>query len=149
MDARVERFKQLLKERGLKTTTQRIAILQVLQDRPEQHFTAEEIYALVKEDWPDIGLATIYRNIQLLSDMHVIDKLNLDDGYVRYEIADPDQQDHHHHHHMICTRCGKVLAFEEDLLDPLEDKIQQMTGFTVTDHVLKFYGVCAECRQKE
>ena len=117
MDDRMALFKTLLKERGLKSTSQRTAILKVLMDQPEQHFTAEEIYDLVRTDWPDIGLATVYRNIQLLSDMHLIDKLNLDDGYVRYEIADMDTETvHHHHHHMICRKCGKVLAFGEDLL---------------------------------
>jgi Fur family ferric uptake transcriptional regulator len=100
----------------------------------------------VKVDWPDIGLATVYRNIQLLSEMNLIDKLNLGDGYVRYEIGDPDQGKHHHHHHMICVSCGKVLAFQEDLLDNLERKIEQTTGFIVSDHEVKFYGLCSDCQ---
>ena len=149
MDERLNRFKQLLKQRGLKTTSQRTAILKVLLNTPDEHLTAEEIYGLVKQDWPDIGLATVYRNIQLLSDMHLIDKLNLDDGYVRYEISDVDQASHHHHHHLICSECGRVFAFEEDLLDVLEEKIMATTGFRVSDHEVKFFGVCRECREKE
>ena len=142
-------FRKLLKERGLKTTSQRMAILKVLLSQPECHLTAEEIYDLVKKDWPDIGLATVYRNIQLLSEMHLIDKLNLDDGYVRYEIGDLDQKSHHHHHHMICVSCGKVFAFQEDLLDNLEQKIEQTLGFVVSDHEVKIYGPCAVCRKKD
>ncbi len=149
MDERLNRFKQLLKQRGLKTTSQRTAILKVLLNTPDEHLTAEEIYGLVKQDWPDIGLATVYRNIQLLSDMHLIDKLNLDDGYVRYEISDVDQASHHHHHHLICSECGRVFAFEEDLLDVLEEKIMATTGFRVSDHEVKFFGVCRECREKD
>lgn len=145
MEEQLNRFKQLLKERGLKTTSQRTAILKVLLDQPETHLTAEEIYDLVKKDWPDIGLATVYRNIQLLSEMNLIDKLNLDDGYVRYEIGDPDHEHHHHHHHMICIGCGKVFAFQEDLLDNLEKKIEQTTGFIVSDHEVKLYGYCRDC----
>lgn len=107
IEEQLKEFRKLLKERGLKTTSQRMAILRVLLSQPECHLTAEEIYDLVKKDWPDIGLATVYRNIQLLSEMNLIDKLNLDDGYVRYEIGDQDQKSHHHHHHMICVSCKK------------------------------------------
>lgn len=150
MEEQLNRFRKLLKERGLKTTSQRMAILKVLLDQPNSHLTAEEIYDLVKKDWPDIGLATVYRNIQLLSEMNLIDKLNLDDGYVRYEIGDQNQESHHHrHHHMICLSCGKVFAFQEDLLDNLEQKIEQTTGFIVSDHEVKLYGRCAQCLVKE
>lgn len=149
MEEQLDRFKRLLKERGLKTTSQRTAILKVLLAQPDQHLTAEEIYDLVKKDWPDIGLATVYRNIQLLSEMGLIDKLNLDDGYVRYEIGDSDQGRHHHHHHMICISCGKVFAFQEDLLDNLEAKIEQTTGFVVSDHEVKLYGRCIDCMAKD
>ena len=147
MEEKLDRFRRLLKERGLKTTSQRMAILKVLLSQPDSHLTAEEIYDLVKKDWPDIGLATVYRNIQLLSEMHLIDRLNLDDGYVRYEIGDQDRSDHHHHHHhMICMNCGRVFAFQEDLLDNLEQKIEQTTGFIISDHEVKLYGRCADCQ---
>lgn len=151
MEEQLNRFRKLLKERGLKTTSQRMAILKVLLAQPDSHLTAEEIYDLVKKDWPDIGLATVYRNIQLLSEMNLIDKLNLDDGYVRYEIGDQNQENHHHHHHhhMICVSCGKVFAFQEDLLDNLEKKIEQTTGFIVSDHEVKLYGHCAQCLAKD
>lgn len=145
MEEQLNRFKKLLKERGLKTTSQRMAILKVLLAQPESHLTTEQIYDLVKKDWPDIGLATVYRNIQLLSEMNLIDRLNLDDGCVRYEIGDQEEGNHHHHHHMICISCGKVFAFQEDLLDNLEKKIEQTTGFIVSDHEVKLYGHCAEC----
>lgn len=144
---KMEQFAQQLKAKGLKTTNQRLAILEALAQRPQQHLTAEEIYDIVKEKWPNIGLATVYRNIQLLSEMHLIDKLNLDDGYVRYEIGEPEDS-RHHHHHMICKECGKVFAFEEDLLDGLEERIRQTTGFVVADHELKFYGYCRDCEEK-
>ena len=135
IEDQLSEFRKLLKERGLKTTSQRMAILKVLLSQPECHLTAEEIYDLVKKDWPDIGLATVYRNIQLLSEMNLIDKLNLDDGYVRYEIGEPNQKSHHHH--------------QEDLLDNLEQKIEQTTGFVVSNHEVKLYGHCAECRKKD
>lgn len=141
-----ERFKMLLKENGLKVTKQRITILEVLEDRPGKHLTAEEIYDCVREQYPDIGLATVYRTIQLLSELHLIDKLNLDDGYVRYEIGKVGTSTKsHHHHHLICLDCGNVSSFEDDLLDTLEKRITENVGFEVVDHEVKLFGYCKEC----
>ncbi|ROR30624.1 Fur family ferric uptake transcriptional regulator [Mobilisporobacter senegalensis] len=141
-----EKFKILLKQNGLKVTTQRVTILEVLQDRPGEHMTVEEIYDCVKEQYPDIGLATVYRTIQLLSELHLIDKLNLDDGYVRYEIGKMgDPQRSHHHHHLICLNCGAVSSFEDDLLDTLEKRIHENAGFEVADHEVKLFGYCKDC----
>lgn len=145
-----ERFKALLKQNGLKVTTQRIAILEVLSNRPDEHLTAEEIYDCVKEMYPEIGLATVYRTIQVLSDLKLIDNLNLNDGYIRYEIGKVGQDKSlHHHHHLICLECGQVLTFEDDLLEKLEEKIQESMGFTVENHDLKLYGICSSCKVKK
>ncbi len=148
MNTNHEMFKELLKENGLKVTTQRIAILDVLQSRPDTHLTAEEIYECVREQYPEIGLATVYRTILLLSDLHLIDKLNLDDGYVRYEIGKKQGgMGCHHHHHLICLRCGNVFSFEGDMLDSLENKIKEAMGFETLDHEVKLYGYCKECQK--
>lgn len=144
-----EQFKKLLKDNGLKVTTQRLLVLEALAGCPGNHLTAEEIFELVKVDYPEIGLATVYRTIQLLLELQLIDRINLDDGFVRYEIgkAYADEQKHHHHH-LICRECGKVMSFEDDLLDELEQKIYSTTGFLVMDHEVKFYGSCVECGGK-
>jgi len=143
-----EQFKNLLKQNGLKVTTQRVAILEVLNNRPGKHLTAEEIYDYVKKKYPEIGLATVYRTIQLLSELNVIDKLNLDDGYVRYEIGRKNHEEicHHHHHHLICLDCGNIYAFQDDLLETLEERINETLGFQVIDHEVKLYGHCKKCR---
>ncbi len=141
-----EQFAAILKKKGLKVTTQRVMVLKVLADCPNTHLTAEEIYELVKVEYPEIGLATVYRTIQLLLELGLIDRINLDDGYVRYEIGDSDADDtKHHHHHLICLNCGKVFSFEDDLLEGLEKKILQTMGFMVSDHEVKLYGCCKEC----
>lgn len=141
-----ERFKEILKEKGLKVTTQRLLILEVLSQGPDRHLTAEEIYELVKGDYPEIGLATVYRTIQLLLELNLIDKINLDDGYVRYEIGQMDRDvSKHHHHHLICLECGSVSSFEDDLLDRLEERIKETTSFKVMDHEVKLYGYCKNC----
>lgn len=141
-----EKFKKLLKEKGLKVTNQRLLVLEVLAEHRDSHMTAEDIYDLVKEDYPDIGLATIYRTLQLLLEMQLVDRINLDDGCIRYEISDLlDGKIKHHHHHLICKTCGKVIPFRHDLLEELERRIEDETGFHVLDHELKFYGQCKEC----
>ena len=86
-----EAFIKILKSKGLKVTNQRKAVLKALSSKPDQHLTAEEIYELVRVDTPEIGIATIYRTIQLLCELGLIDKLNLDDGYVRYGIGKEDK----------------------------------------------------------
>ena len=145
-----EKFKGLLRTNGLKVTNQRIAILEVLNNRPGKHLTAEEIYDCVRIEYPDIGLATVYRTIQLLSELNLIDKLNLDDGYARYEIGEKNQEDNsHHHHHLICLDCGNIYAFQDDLLENLESRIKETLGFEVSDHEVKFYGHCKKCITSE
>lgn len=150
MDDMQEKFKLMLKQNGLKVTSQRIAILEVLSSRPDEHLTAEEIYDCVRLMYPDIGLATVYRTIQVLSDLNLIDKLNLDDGYVRYEIGKQNEkQCGHHHHHLICLDCGQLFTFQDDLLEALEQRIFETMNFEVLDHEVKLFGRCNECRQKK
>lgn len=140
-------FKELLKTKGLKVTNQRLMVLEAIASCPEEHLTAEEIFALVKVGCPEIGLATVYRTIQLLSELHLIDRVNFDDGFVRYEIGSAAERGQkHHHHHLICMKCGKVSSFQEDLLEGLEAKIADMAGFYVVNHEVKLYGYCAACR---
>ena len=143
-----EKFKEMLKEKGLKVTNQRLLVLEVLADHRDKHMTAEDIYELVKEDCPEIGLATIYRTVQVLLDLHVIDKVTFDDGFTRYELNGEESASGHRHHHAICTGCGKVYSLESDLLDSLEEEVMEKLGFLVTNHEVKLYGLCSECRKK-
>ena len=145
-----EKFQKLLKEKGLKMTRQRLVVLEVLAENPEQHLTAEDIYERVKVENPDIGLATVYRTVQLLLELELIDRINLDDGFVRYEIGDMEKKRlHHRHHHLICLKCGRVSAFQEDMLEALETGVKQALGFQVVDHEVKLYGYCKDCLEKE
>lgn len=146
-----ESFKKILKEQGLKVTNQRLLVLEVLEKHRGEHMTAEDIYELVKVDYPEIGLATVYRTVQLLLELQLVDRINLDDGCVRYEIGTLIEggEGKHHHHHLICKSCGKVWSFEDDLLEELESYIERKTDFHVLDHELKFYGQCKECAERE
>lgn len=140
------KVERLLKEKGLKVTRQRMAVLDAMEACPQEHLTAEEIFELVKVDCPDIGLATVYRTIQLLNSLHLIDRINFDDGFVRYEMGSAlESAGRHRHHHLICIKCGKVISFQDDLCEELEGKIAASTGFRVVNHEVKLYGYCVEC----
>lgn len=143
-----EGFKALLKSKGLKVTNQRIAVLEVLQSKTDAHLTAEEIFDLVREKHPDIGLATVYRTIQLLSDMKLIEKLSLDDGFIRYEIGKLSDSGHRHHH-LVCLGCGKVISFQRDLMEILENELEKSLDFHVIDHEVKLFGYCKDCKDTD
>lgn len=140
-------FKEMLREKGLKVTNQRMLVLEIMAQRPGQHLTVEEIYDLARQKCPEIGLATIYRTVQLFVDLSIIDKVSFDDGFARYELGGFESESRHHHHHAICRQCGKVFSFEGDLLDTLEGALFDKEGFLVTDHEVKLYGYCKKCRK--
>ena len=85
-----EKVKDLLREKGLKVTSQRLMVLNILSAHGDEHLTVEEIYDLAKEESPEIGLATIYRTVQVLLELHVIEKVTFDDGFARYELNGED-----------------------------------------------------------
>ncbi|SCY98212.1 Fur family transcriptional regulator [Alkaliphilus peptidifermentans] len=143
MDNLMDVLKERLKEKGFKLTPQRRATLDVIFGNQGKHLNTEEIYGLVKEKCPEIGLATVYRTLQLLEEMELVSKLNLDDGCSRYEFN--NHEDDHQHHHLICQSCGNVIEVEIDLLDQLEQEIENVYQFKIKDHKVKFFGICSEC----
>ncbi|SHH40245.1 Fur family transcriptional regulator, ferric uptake regulator [Clostridium collagenovorans DSM 3089] len=143
---RVNHLKEILKERGCKLTPQRRAILNGIIDKDGDHLTVEELYDVVKTNCPELGLATVYRTVQLFEEIGLICKLDLDDGCSRYELVNEDEE--HQHHHLICNNCGKVIEVEGDLLEDLEKSIEDKYLFKILNHSVKFYGLCDECRKK-
>lgn len=141
-----EDFKEQLKERGSKLTSQRQAVLDTLVKHSGEHLSPEEIYNLVRNEHPEIGLATIYRTLLLFDRMELVYKLDLEDGVSRYELN--RNKEDHRHHHLICMKCGWVGEVEEDLLEALENQITRKHDFTVKDHRVKFYGYCKNCVDK-
>jgi len=139
-------LREKLKEKQYKLTPQRQTILQTFVENHEQHLSAEDVYHIVRQKTPEIGLATVYRTLELLSELEVLQKMDFGDGRSRYEINEANTP--HHHHHLICLSCGKVKEFEDDLLETLETAIARKSNFLIMDHQLKFYGYCQECQAK-
>lgn len=140
-------FKEKLKEKGCKLTLQRRSVLDVLIEHNDEHLSTEEIYGEVKKKYPEIGLATVYRTVQLFEEMGIVDRLNFDDGCSRFELASEDSV--HHHHHLICETCNRVYEVENDLLSEIEAEIERVYQFKIHDHNLMFYGKCKNCVDKE
>ncbi|CAH1190901.1 MULTISPECIES: ferric iron uptake transcriptional regulator [Paenibacillus] len=143
----IQYIKKQLVEKGYKLTQQREVTVRVLLEHEKDHFSAEEVFLLVKEQFPEIGLATVYRTLELLSDLQVVEKINFGDGAARFDLRSTDGS--HHHHHLICMHCGSVEEIMEDGLLKLEQMVERQYGFKVMDHRLDFQGVCRECRQKQ
>ena len=101
-----ELLKERLREKKLKVTQQRMLVLTTLAENNGKHMAAEEIFEQIVSDFPEMGLATVYRTLQLLLEMQLIDRINLDDGFVRYEIGHLFEGDAKHNHCLLYTsRC--------------------------------------------
>jgi len=142
----LDEIKEQLKKKGYKLTSQRRIILDSIIDNNDKHLSIEEIYNIVKGKMPEIGLATVYRTIMLLSDLRVLNKIEFDDGCSRFELT--SDEDVHNHHHLICIKCGMIEEAEDDLLETLEHEIENKNGFKVLNHIVKFYGLCKKCREE-
>lgn len=145
MSLNADDIKQILKGKGYKLTTQRRAILNVILENQGNHLSPEEVYDIVRIQYPEIGLATVYRTLQLLEQQNIISKLNFNDGCSRYELN--SNTGDHHHHHLICLKCGKVIEVKLDLLENLETEIEKEGKFKIVDHNVKFFGYCSECQK--
>jgi len=130
-----------LAESNYKLTPQRRAILQVLEDNQGEHLSAEQIFFMVRSRLPNIGIATVYRTLELFAVLGLLRKTSFDEGKFRYELPDVDR---HRHHHLVCVGCGKIIEIEEDLLHQLEREVEKK-GFQVIDHSLVIYGRCPSC----
>ena len=146
MEARIEKIKQQLQSQGYKLTPQREATVRVLLENEQDHLSAEDVFMLVKDKAPEIGLATVYRTLELLSELHVLEKMNFGDGVARYDLRSDSTR--HHHHHLICVQCGAVDEIMEDWLAPLEERLEQDFHFQVLDHRLDFQGICYRCNDR-
>lgn len=139
----VSEWEGRIRDLGYRLTPQRHAVLQVIADNEGSHLNSSDIYKLVKERFPEVGIATVYRTLALLCEIGFLSATEFGDGAIRYETLDPTE--HHHHHHLICLRCGSIEGFDEDLMGHIEERIQQAKGFHIVNHQVKFYGYCDQC----
>lgn len=140
-------IKSQLQRAGFKLTPQREALVQVLIDNKTAHLSAEEIFMLLKQTHPDIGLATVYRTLEILTQLNAVKKVVFEDGIARYDLKRKDSG--HSHHHLLCSRCGIIEEVFEDLLSQIEKNIEADYQFKILDHRLTFHGICKVCQSLE
>ncbi len=143
----ISQVREKLRSREYKLTPQRQQILEVLLENKDKHLSAEDVYNLVKQKAPDVGIATVYRTLELFLEFDIIHSVNFGDGRKRYEYGEDNEG--HHHHHAICVQCGKIIEINEDLLEELEKQVARDYEFDIMDHELKIYGHCQDCRGKK
>ncbi len=130
-----------LSELGYRLTPQRIMILSAIE-KSDGHISAEEIYAQVRARYPHVNISTVYRTLELLSELGLVTETVMGDGRVRYHSIVKG-----HHHHLVCQRCGEIIDVEESMLNRLWDEIGQRYDFEVDMKHLAFFGLCAKCRE--
>ena len=137
---------------GYRLTVPRKAIMDVLSNTSE-HLSAEDIYLKVHKDYPNVGLTTVYRTVELLVEMGMIFKFDFGDGRARYELIGGSASAHHHH--LICTGCKRIINYTEfideevEFLKMAEKGLSKKYNFEIKGHLIQFYGLCDKCRNKK
>jgi Fur family transcriptional regulator, ferric uptake regulator len=129
-----------LADKGIRSTTQRLRVLEVLAAEPADA-TAQEIHTRLRDRGERIGLATVYRTVSLLSEKDVIDALAHRPGEMCYRLCAEG-----HHHHLLCSRCHRVVELGDCEIGPWLDEVADAHGFVATDHRLEVTGICGDCR---
>ncbi len=133
----------VLRQNQIKATGQRIAILQVLLTA-NSPLSAEEVWEKLQEPHPDLVLSTVYRNLNLLSEKRLLNRLQLDNERARFEYAGGD-----HHHHLVCLGCKQVVELDGCPLHEYETSLAKDHDFNVVSHRLVFFGYCPKCDLKQ
>ena len=136
-------FKERLHAQGLRVTPQRELILAVLHEIND-YATAEEIYEMVHGRDDSVDLSTVYRTLELLSDLRLVAELDTGDRERRYELLSL----HAPHHHLLCQACGKLIRVERHNVEPLLEHFHETYGFRANLDHLVIPGLCSECQKR-
>jgi Fur family transcriptional regulator, ferric uptake regulator len=132
-------LKDHLAKHQLKLTRQREYILQAFLQN--EHITAEQMYRLLARKDPHIGLATIYRTLNLFCEAGLAQARHFGSQTQYDNVAHKG-----HHDHLICTGCGKIVEFENQEIERLQEQVASRHGFAIKTHKLELYGFCSHCR---
>ena len=137
-----ERFRSFLRERNLPVTSQRLVIAELLLHSPG-HLSADDVASQLAAKGHDVGLATVYRTLDLLVASGLVVERDFGEGFHRFEPS----RDIGHHYHLRCTVCGGVTEFKDDRIDEIIRTSARTRGFVPSRHRLLIHGTCRECRK--
>jgi len=132
-----------LKAQDFRLTPQRLAVLKVLAVS-DGHPTVEQIYEMVRTEFPTTSIATIYKTVNLLKQLDEVLELGFPDGSNRYDGNKP-----YSHPHVICTKCNKIIDPDLGSLEDLTKEVVKETGFQILNHRVDFFGTCRECQSHQ
>lgn len=141
-----------VKDCGYRITAGREAIIEALSVTYD-HLSAEDVYSRIHDRYPNVGLTTIYRTLDMLVNAGLVFKFDFGDGKARYELTE-GPKGAHHHHHLVCTGCKRVIDYtdfiddELELLRRTEKGLSDKYRFRIDNHLIQFYGKCTECLAK-
>jgi Fur family ferric uptake transcriptional regulator len=136
----VQTFNDYVSRKGLKNTSQRMVILETFL-ASKTHFSTEELYLKLRADHPKIGYATVHRTLKLFAECGIAAERHFGDGQTRFEPVHGEE----HHDHLVCTECGLIIEFEEPQIEKLQESVAAAHQFTIVNHRLELYGLCAAC----
>lgn len=137
-------FSQYLRKNGKLYSKQREQILDIFL-KTENHPTINDLYDLVRKKDPKIGLATVYRTMEVIYDAGLARKVGFGDGIKHYE----HKYKHQQHHHLVCLKCGKVIEVTSSKLEEIQRQLAKKHDFTITRATMRLFGICKTCKRKE
>ncbi|MDA8402128.1 MAG: transcriptional repressor [Deltaproteobacteria bacterium] len=137
-------FVKYIEEKGLRHTKQREAIVDAFFSA-DRHITAEELFNAVKRKNPEIGYATVQRNLNLLYESGLAEEIKIGKQKTKYE----QKLGGRHHDHLICVKCGRLIEVNDEKIEKLQDKLAKANDFIPIKHKLEIYGVCGDCKSNK
>ncbi len=129
-----------LRARNIRLTPQRAIICDVIENL-EGHITAEEIFQEVQKVNPYVSLATVYRTLELLQELNLINQTSFGRSQAYFAL-----KEHGPHHHLVCVECGKIAEFEDELFEPVRISLREKFGFEARTEHMSIFGLCQKCR---
>lgn len=137
-------WQEVLNQNGGRISAPRKRIMELLS-LSQEPLNPQELFRRLQEEGERLSLASVYRNVNLLSERGLICKVYKVDGSIAYMAHEGS----HHHHHIYCQQCHRAVNFSGcDSLDELISRVETESGFKIYEHILQFYGFCPECQKK-
>jgi Fur family ferric uptake transcriptional regulator len=127
-----------LRKAGLKVTLPRVRILEIFEQSSERHLSADDVYKKIIDSGDEVGLATVYRVLTQFESAGILMKQNFESGNSVYELSsNPNFAEHHDH--MVCIKTGKVIEFNDQVIEEIQEKLADSHGYKLIDHKLVLY----------
>ncbi len=140
---RIDQWVRVLQKSGCRITAPRRAIIEIIANS-QRALQPIEVYHLSKQQYPGIGLVTVYRTLDRLEELGLVQRVHREDGcHMLMPAANG------HEHYLVCTDCGRTILFQGDDLNALFARVESRTGYQVSEHWLQLFGTCPQCRVKE